>query len=322
VLRAIAYGNGVLVDEGEVTLPRVQQLRGTAPVVWLDVTGSGDHALLRAIGDAFGLHRLALEDVVNRHQRAKVEDYGEHEFLVLRMIDPTSPDDTEQLGMFVGPGFVLTFQERPEDCFGLIRQRLADPAGQMPRRGSDYLAYALLDAVVDAYFPVLEAIDLRLERVEAAVLQRDHGDSVVHELHGVRRHLVLLRRALWPLREALASLVRGEVRHFSPEVRPYLRDVQDNVVQLLDLVDSYRETSSSLMDLHLSSVNHRLNEVIKLLTIISTIFIPLTFLVGVYGMNFDWMPELRVWWAYPTCLSVMVVLAGGMLWWFRRRGWL
>jgi magnesium transporter len=319
---AIGFGPNGLEDRQPIGFDDLVALRRKWPVVWLDVAGFGDLDLLQRIGDEFGLHRLALADVVNLQQRAKVEDYSTHEFLVLRMIDPTSADDTEQLGMFVGPGFVLTFQERPGDCFGLVRQRLLDPDSQMRKRGGDYLAYALLDAVVDAYFPAMEEVDGRLERVEEAILTGGDPAPLVRELHAVRRRLLLLRRALWPLREATSTLVRGEAKHFSVEVRPYLRDVLDHVVQLLDLLENYREMSSSLMDLHLSTVNHRLNEVMKLLTIIATIFIPLTFIVGVYGMNFDWMPELRVWWGYPLCLVLMAGIAGGMLWWFRRRRWL
>ena len=319
---AIGFGHEALCTHTPIDLAALPALRAKWPVVWIDVTGFADLDLLRAIGAEFGLHRLALEDVLNRNQRAKVEDYGAHQFLVLRMVDPTNRDDTEQLGLFVGPGFVLTFQERAGDCFGLMRKRLADPEGQMRKRGSDYLAYALLDAVVDAYFPVVEEADARLEVIEEGVLAGRADAQIVPELHAVRRCLLLLRRAIWPLREATSALVRGEAKHFSPEVWPYLRDVNDHVVQLLDLLENYREMSSSLMDLHLSMVNHRLNEVMKLLTVISTIFIPLTFLVGVYGMNFKYMPELQQWWGYPACWLVMIVTAALMLRWFRKRRWL
>ncbi|MBM4060305.1 MAG: magnesium/cobalt transporter CorA [Planctomycetes bacterium] len=321
-LTAICYGPSHFEPARRVSVAELAELRHRAPVVWIDVTGFGDVATLRAVGDGFGLHRLSLEDVLNLQQRAKVEDFGDHLFLVLRMVDPTDADETEQLGLFVGPGFVLTFQERPGDCFGLVRQRLQDPGGRLRRHGSDYLAYALLDAVVDAYFPVVEDLDERLERVEQGVLGGQLGAAAVPELHALRRRLLVLRRAIWPLREATSSLARGEAKHFSAQVHPYLRDVHDHVVQLLDLLESCRELASSLMDLHLSTLNHRLNEVMKLLTIISTIFIPLTFLVGIYGMNFDSMPELRQWWGYPACLLLIVVVAAGMLRWSRRRHWL
>jgi magnesium transporter len=319
---AIGFGVGGLVEKASLTVEEIPAMRRACGVVWIDVVGLGDLAMMRRLGEEFGIHRLALEDVVNVNQRAKVEDYGDHEFLVLRMIDPTQPTDTEQFALFVGADFVVTFQERPGDCFGMVRQRLRDPKGQMQKRGCDYLAYALLDSVVDAYFPVLERMDQRLEVIEQTILEGNAGPNSVPDLHAVRRCLVELRRAVWPLREAMSNLVRGQTKHFSPDVHPYLRDVHDHVVQLLDLLENYREMCSSLLDLHLSMVNHRLNEVMKLLTVISTIFIPLTFVVGVYGMNFDWMPELRVWWGYPLCLLVMLSVALAMLRWFRRRGWL
>ncbi len=319
---AIGFGPEGVIELNPIEVEAIKTLRPSCNVVWIDVTGFGDVALLKHLGELFDLHRLALEDVVNLHQRAKVEDYGAHEFLVLRMVDQTNTRETEQLGMFVGPGFVLTFQERPGDCFDLVRQRLRDPNGQIQKRGSDYLAYALLDAVVDAYFPVLEGLDGRLEQIEGAILDGHEGAAAVRELHAVRRCLLVVRRALWPLREATSTLVRGEAKHFSADVQPYLRDVHDHVVQLLDLLENHREMTSSLLELHLSTVNNKLNEVMKLLTIIATIFIPLTFLVGVYGMNFDWMPELRVWWGYPACLLLMVTIAASMLVWFRRRRWI
>lgn len=321
VLAAIGFGPEEVATHATIDLAALPALRAKWPVVWIDVTGFADLDLLRAIGAQFGLHRLALEDVLNRNQRAKVEDYGAHQFLVLRMVDPTNRDDTEQLGLFVGPGFVLTFQERAGDCFGLVRKRLADPTGQMRKRGSDYLAYALLDAVVDAYFPVVEDADARLEVIEEGVLAGRADAQIVPELHAVRRCLLTLRRAIWPLREATSALVRGEAKHFSPEVWPYLRDVNDHVVQLLDLLENYREMSSSLMDLHLSMVNHRLNEVMKLLTVISTIFIPLSFLVGVYGMNFEWMPELKWKLGYPMVWAVIFTVAVTMLLVFRKKKW-
>jgi magnesium transporter len=321
-MSALGFGPEGVVERSPVAMRELEALRARCTVLWVDVVGFRDVEVLRQLAAMFGLHRLALEDVVNLQQRAKVEGYGTHEFLVLRMVDPTNTRDTEQLGMFVGLAFVLTFQERLGDCFDLVRQRLRDPQGSMQKRGSDYLAYALIDAVVDAYFPVLEGLDTRLEQIEETVLSLREGNSSVQDLHVVRRSLLELRRALWPLREATSTLARGQVQHFSADIQPYLRDVHDHVVQLIDLLENHREMTSSLLELHLSTVNHRLNEIMKLLTVIATIFIPLTFLVGVYGMNFEWMPETDVWWGYPVCLLVIAVIAASMLVWFRRRGWI
>lgn len=320
-LTVIGYGQAGINERSAADIGSIESARRSSSVVWVDVTGVRDIDVLRQLAEQFNLHRLALEDLVNVDQRAKVEDFHDCVFLVVRMIDPTGAFDTEQFAMFVGADFVLTVQERPGDCFGMVRNRLRDPKGQMQKRGADYLAYALLDAVVDAYFPVLERMDARLEAIEVGILEGRANTNAVPDLHGARRCLLELRRAVWPLREAVSVLARGENRFFSRDVHPYLRDVGDHVVQLIDLLENYREITSSLLDLHLSSVNHKLNEVMKLLTVISTIFIPLTFLAGVYGMNFKWMPETGVWWGYPLVVAVMVVTAFIMLRWFRRRGW-
>jgi magnesium transporter len=321
-IRVIGYGQAGVFEHNDADLAKIEALRRTSSVVWVDVTGVRDIALLKQLAEQFNLHRLALEDIVNVNQRAKVEDFQDQVFVILRMIDPGNLYDTEQFAMFVGADFVLTVQERPGDCFGMVRNRLRDPKGQMQKRGADYLAYALLDAVVDAYFPVLERMDARLEAIEVGILEGRANANAVPDLHSSRRCLLELRRAVWPLREAISALARGENRFFSHDVHPYLRDVGDHVVQLIDLLENYREITSSLLDLHLSTVNHKLNEVMKLLTVISTIFIPLTFLAGVYGMNFSWMPETQVWWGYPVLLTVMLVTALFMLRWFRRRGWI
>lgn len=320
-IAATGFGSAGVVERQGIEAAQIEELRKQAAVLWVDVVGLANVEVIRQVGDQFGLHRLAIEDVVNVNQRAKVEDFGDHLFVVLRMVDASKAHETEQFAMFLGADFVLTFQERVGDCFGMIRQRLCDPKGQMQKRGADYLAYALLDAVVDAYFPTLEQMDSRLEAIELEILDGKATENVVPDLHGARRCLLELRRAVWPLREATSSLARGENQHFSEDVHPYLRDVADHVVQLLDLLENYREMTASLLDLHLSSVNHRLNEVMKLLTVISTIFIPLTFVVGVYGMNFEYMPELKQWWGYPAVMVVMLGIGIGMLRWFRKRGW-
>lgn len=321
-LRVIAFSDGELLDE------RPQSPFGLAAVVerhkvtWLDVVGICEVEILRAVADVFALHRLAIEDVANPRQRAKVEDYGDHEYVVTRMLSVQDPSETEQLSLFVGKDFVITFQERAGDCWDEVRKRLLDPRGRLRTHGADYLAYALLDAVVDAYFPVLEQYGDAMELIEEKILSMEPEREVVQTLHDLRRHMLVMRRALWPLREASATLMRGEMPNFGPELRPYLRDVHDHVVQLLDLLENYREMGSSLMEVHLSTVSNKLNEVMKVLTIIATIFIPLTFLVGVYGMNFKHMPEIDYWWAYPALWGIMLTTAAGMLWWFRRRQWL
>lgn len=314
--------DGGCAEERDVTLERALELRRQGGVVWLAVAGLGDVDMLRRIGEAFALHRLALEDVAHTHQRPKLEDYPEHQFVVLRMLDTTLPGETEQMCMFLGDDFVLTFEEHSGDCFDPVRARLRDPKSRLRKNGPDYLAYALVDAIVDAYFPAMESLGDRLESVEEAVVTGGAPAAVVRDLHQARRELLVARRALWPLRDVMGLLMRGDSTRISAETRVYLRDVHDHVVQLLDLLENYRELGASLTELHLASASIRLNEVMKVLTLIATIFIPLTFVVGVYGMNFENMPELRWRYGYPGVLAAMFAIVVGMLVFFRKRGWL
>ena len=313
---------GTLTELPDATLERVRELRELGGTIWVAVAGLGDVEVLRQLGEMFSLHRLALEDVAHTHQRPKLEDYPEHQFLVLRVLDPTHPGETEQLCMFLGDDFVLTFEEHPGDCFDPVRHRLRDPSSRIRRNSVDYLAYALMDAIVDAYFPAMEALGDRLEAVEESVVEGSAPAAVVRELHETRRELLVARRALWPLREVMAGLMRADSVRVTTETRVYLRDVYDHVVQLLDLLENYRELGASLTELHLASASIRLNEVMKVLTMIATIFIPLTFVVGVYGMNFQHMPELEWRYGYPVVILVMFGIAVSMLVWFRKRGWL
>lgn len=328
-LRVIAYGPD-RIEERVLTDPQeIVPLLGQWPVVWVDVDGLGDVSVLERLGSLFGLHRLALEDVLNLHQRPKAERYGEHLFLVARM--PVAQEsgalETEQLSIFLGSNFLITFQERPGgDCFDPVRARLAGGKGRSRTSGPDYLAYALLDSVVDAYYPVLESCGDRLDELEEELFGRT-PPGAARRVHQVRRDLLTVRRAVWPLREELATLVRDPDPLVAAETRVYLRDCYDHVVQMIDLLETYRDLGAGLMEIYLSLLSHRMNEIMKVLTIMASIFIPLTFIVGVYGMNFDtsWpanMPELRWRYGYPVVMAVMAAIAGGMLLYFRRRGWL
>jgi magnesium transporter len=297
--------------------------------VWFDIDDTPDAELLEFFGNLLGLHPLAVADVANVPQRPKHETYEGFDFVVLRMIAPPKPGammEPEQLSLFLGDRWVVTFQERPGDCFEAVRARLRAGTGNLRAYGADYLAYAIIDAVVDQYFPVVEALGDRLEQVEDTILSSANM-PVMSQLHGTRREFITLRRAIWPLRELLGQATREGVGLFTSRTRVYLRDCYDHSVQLIDLVENYRELSSSLMELHLAAVGFRTNEVMKVLTIISTIFLPLTFIAGVYGMNFDtaheWnMPELRWRFGYAFSLLLMAASAIGMLLFFRRKGWL
>jgi magnesium transporter len=320
-LHAFSYDATHLVEQDVPDVETLDQLRAEQRVLWLDVQGLGDEGMLRRLGDLFGLHPLLLADVVNVGQRPKVEAYDNVHLIVTRTVEPNGRDlSVEQMSIVLGPRFVLSIQERPGDPIDPVRERLR-AGGVIRRMHADYLAYALLDTVVDGYFPVLETLGEDLERLEEDVIGAP-GPHSLEEIHRARRRLVTLRRTIWPLREELASLSRDDTGAFSRPVRIYVRDTYDHAVQAVDVVETYRELTGSLMDVYLSSMSQRTNDVMKVLTVVSTIFIPLTFIVGVYGMNFEWMPELRVLWAYPMVWAVLIALGGGLYATFRARGWL
>lgn len=290
--------------------------------LWLNIDGLGDGAVLARIAEVFGLHPLAMEDIVNLHQRPKTEDFGTQQFIVLRMPRPDAAAfETEQVSLVLGKGFVLSFQERQGDVFDQVRQRLRNPERAIRARGPDYLCYALLDAVIDAAFPLIESLAERIEAMEDAAVFGT-ADLAMSQIHDQKRQILMLRGALAPLREVLSALMREDHPLVGETARLYLRDCLDHVAQQTDALASLREVTTGLVDILLSSQAHRTNEVMRVLTLISTIFIPLTFVAGLYGMNFAVMPELGWRWGYPIVLAVMALIAAGLLWWFYRIGWL
>ena len=301
-IRVMAYDQQRVVEKKIEALGELHEFLGKWPVVWVDVVGLGSEETLRAIAQMFHIHPLALEDVVHAHQRAKVEAYDENLFIVMRIPDASNEQLCEQFSLFLGKNYLVTFQERPGDSFDLIRTgiRLKDSAA---RHGvqPDYLAYRLIDAAIDAYYPVLESLGDHLDELDdpAAIENLHVGFG---ELHVVRRELLMLRRAIWPLRDAISEL-RSEITPFVTDAtRVYLRDCYDHSVQLIDLLESYRDIAGDVRDYYLSTISNRMNEVMKTLTVIATIFMAITFIAGVYGMNFNtsaspWnMPELN--WKY------------------------
>jgi magnesium transporter len=327
VLRVIAYGPDDFVEEKVTSIDDVAAYLAKWPVVWLNVDGLGDVTLLERLGGMFRLHPLALEDVTTLNQRAKLEEYSDHLFFVARMAEFTERIQTEQVSLFMGPHFVVTLQEKPGDCLDPVRERIRNGRGRVRSAGPDYLSYAILDAIVDGYFPILEAYSERLEEMEEEVILRPTDDALL-EIRRVKRDLLRLRRAVWPLREALSSAMREGSTYFTEDTGVYLRDCYDHVIQAIDMVETYRELGSGLMDAHMSSVSNRMNEVMKVLTIFASIFIPLTFIAGIYGMNFNpeasrWnMPELNQPYGYIGAWAVMVLVAVIMMLYFRAKGWL
>lgn len=328
-LAVMAFGPDIIDEIEQPTVARIAELRGRHPVLWVDVAGLADIDLVSRLGDVFGLSALALEDAINVHQRPKVEEFDDHIFAVVRMVYRSAPDrapETEQVSLFFGADFILTFQERPGDVFHAVRERVRRNRGRIRRLGPDYLAYALIDAVVDGYFPLIESYGEEIEALEDAVIAGPEA-SQVERLHHIRRNLLLLRRAIWPTREMINTLIRDETPLVAGQTRMFLRDAYDHTIQLMDFVETYRDIASSLLEVYLSSMSARLNEVMKVLTIIATIFMPLSFLAGVWGMNFErdspWnMPELGWYYGYPLALLVMGSVAVALAWYFRRRGWL
>jgi magnesium transporter len=318
----IRYGRETLHLESDIGPDQIRSSLTEPGCTWVDVQGIGDETILRSLGDLFQLHPLLLEDMVNVPQRPKVERYGELTLLVARMFVPGNDSlAAEQVSIVFGHRFVLTVQQRPGDVFDPIRRRLDRGGGVIREQGSDYLAYALLDTIVDAYYPVLEGMSDRLEALEEEVIQRPEHDSVAR-IYALKRQLLEFRRTVWPQREALGAAVRDDEGGFTAAVRVYLRDTYDHCVQVIDVIETYREMAGGLLDVYLSTESNRMNEVMKVLTIMASIFIPLTFIAGVYGMNFEHMPELQRRNAYPVVLFVMAGSAVGMIWWFYRKGWL
>ena len=299
-------------------------------VAWIDVKGLGHAATLEQLGQVFKLHPLLLEDIVNVPQRPKVEETDDQLLVIARMVTLVTEEErfiTEQVSFVLGAHYLLSVQEEPDyDCFAGVRERIRSSKGTIRQMGADYLLYALLDAIVDGFFPVLEHYGEQLELLEDEVVANPSA-TTLEKIHRMKRELLTLRRAIWPQRDAINSLIRDGNALITPEVRVYLRDCYDHAIQVLDMVEMYREVASSLMDVYLSSVSNRMNEIMKFLTVMSSIFIPLTFIAGIYGMNFNtekspWnMPELNHPWGYFICLMSMIAIAIGLLTLFWRWGW-
>jgi len=321
-MRAMVFGADALEEIEVETVDHARRLRGPDRTLWLNIDGIGDEAVLRGLADAFGLHALALEDVVNSGQRPKVDEYDGHIYVVAHMALPGDETlGTEQFSLFLGDDFVLTFQEgHPGDCFESVRDRLRRNSGRIRRGGACYFAYALLDAVVDAWFPVLDRYGAALHILEEEVLARPHVSQMLR-IRRVKWELLTMLRAVMPLRDVFTTLMREGNGLVRPETRIFLRDCHDHAVRIVEEAETYREIDASLMELYHSSVSNRMNEVMKFLTVVSAIFIPLTFVAGVYGMNFEYMPELKWEFGYPASLGFMVSAAVSMVAYFRYRGW-
>jgi len=298
--------------------------RESPTVTWINVIGLHDTGLIRDLGARFGVHSLALEDIVSIHQRPKFEDFDDNLFLVGRMLrlEGTAKDVvSEQLSLVVGHGYVISFQERPGDVFDPVRERLRRGRGRIRTRGADYLAYCLLDTLIDHYLLVTEAFGEAVEDLEVRLLDAQSDDPLA-TIHHLKRELIDLRRTAWPLRDVVTGLLRSESTLIDNDTVPFLRDASDHISHVGEAIEMFREMLNSLQDLSMANASNRLNDVMKVLTIFASIFVPLTFVAGIYGMNFENMPELGWRWSYPFFWGVIVVAASGMLVYFRRKRWL
>ncbi len=322
-IHVIDYDERRVEEHADIEAGACEAFRASPGVSWIDVVGLHDPDVVGEMGAIFGLHPLVQEDILNTNQRPKVEVYDDYVYVVIRMFMPDAANGSmtsEQVSIIIGKGFLISFQEAPGDVFEGVRTRIRTGKARIRKSGPDYLAYALMDGVIDRYFVILDDLGQRISLLEDEVLT-DPRDTIQHEIYLFKRELLTLRKMIWPLREMTSVLQRTESGILEPGTAVYLRDLYDHSVQVLDAVETMREITLSLMDIYLSSLSNRMNAIMKVLTMIATIFIPLTFIAGVYGMNFEFMPELGWKWAYPAVLLVMALLTLVMVIYFRRKRW-
>ena len=312
-------------QEREVrTIEECFVFKDTPTVTWINIDGLHQIEILEKLGECYGFHPLVLEDILNTDQRPKMEDYGDYLYIVLKMLstnDKSGETETEQVSLILGPNFIFSFQEKEGDVFDPIRERIRSGKGRIRKMGADYLAYALLDSIVDNYFTIMEKLGETIEFLEEELVTQPTPETL-QTIHQLKRELIFLRKAVWPLREVISGLERGELVLIKEATRIYLRDVYDHTIQVIDTIETFRDMISGMLDIYLSSVSNRLNSVMKVLTIIATIFMPLTLIAGIYGMNFKFMPELEWRWGYPMVWVLMIVISVSMLIYFKKKRWL
>jgi magnesium transporter len=312
-------------EEREVqSIDECVDYRDRPTVTWINIDGLHDVEVMEQIGRTFNLHPLVLEDIMSTDQRPKMEDYENYIFIICKMLSYNDQEDRlniEQFSLLLLPNVIISFQEKTGDVFNPVRERMRKGKGRIRRMGMDYLMYALLDAVVDNYFIVLENIGERIEDLEEELIASP-GPETLQAIHHLKRELIFLRKSVWPLREAISALERGELDLIQEKTTVFLRDVYDHTIQVIDTIETYRDMVSGVLDVYLSSVSNKMNEVMKVLTIIATIFMPMTFIAGIYGMNFKHMPELETTYGYPVVWLVVVAIGLAMLKVFRKKRWL
>ena len=323
-ITVIDYDEKDLSEKEAKSAEECFSFKDTPTVTWINVDGLHDIDLILKIGENFDLHPLVLEDIVNTTQRPKYEDYGEYVYVVLKMLYFNGDKDeikAEQVSIIIGQNFIISFQEKEGDVFNPVRERIRTSKGRIRKTGADYLAYALLDAIIDNYFIILEKLGEMIEDMEEELV-KEPSPGTLQIIHKLKTETIFLRKSVWPLREVVNSLERKESSLIRETTIPFIRDLYDHTIQVIDSVETFRDLISGMLDIYLSSISNKMNNIMKVLTIIATIFIPLTFIAGIYGMNFKFMPELEWRWSYPFIWAVMIIIFIGMLFYFRSKDWI
>ncbi len=298
--------------------------RDTKTITWINIDGIHNLPIIEKIGHCFDIHPLILEDIANTSQRPKLEDLGDYIFIVSKMLyfnEEINEIRAEQVSIILGSNFIISFQEKEGDVFGLIRDRIKNDKGRIRKMGADYLGYSLIDAIVDHYFIILEKLEDMVEELDERLLNNPNP-KLLETIHGLKGDMIFLRKSVWPIREVISNLQRSESKLIKKTTNMFLRDLYDHTIQVIDTIETLKDMVSGMIDIYLSSVSNRMNEVMKVLTIFAAIFIPLTFIAGIYGMNFKYMPELEWTWGYFGALGLMIVVAGLLLIYFKKKRWL
>ncbi|NJD52534.1 MAG: magnesium/cobalt transporter CorA [Candidatus Methanoperedens sp.] len=323
-IRILDYDENQFEEKEARTIEECFPFKDKPTTTWINIDGLHQVDIIEKIGNKFGFHPLLLEDILNTEQRPKIEDFETHIYIVLKMLyynEKTHNIDIEQISIIFGHNFVISFQEKEGNIFDPIRERIRTGKGRTRKMGADYLSYSLVDFIVDSYFSILEKLGENIEDVEETMITNPKP-ATLHGIHCLKRKMISLRKSVWPLRDVLSALERSDSALIQEQTRIYLKDVYDHTIQVIDTIETYRDVLSGMLDVYLSSISNKMNEIMKVLTIIATIFIPLTFIAGVYGMNFEFMPELRWRWGYPAVWIVMTCVGISMLVYFRKKKWI
>lgn len=322
-IKVFDYDENSFQEKEMKTADECASFKNSLTASWINVDGIHDAGIVQSLGDVFQIHPLALEDIMNTNQRPKIDEGKTYDFIVLKMIEfneATKTIEVEQVSLVLGANYVISFQEDAQDLFNSVRDRLRSGNSRIRRLPSDYLMYALMDKIVDNYFTIIEKLGERLDAIEDAIDENPTA-NVLQEIKNLKRETLQLKKSIWPLREVINAILRGETAFVKTEQLPYFRDLYDHTIQVIDTIETYRDLLSGILDIYMSTVSVKMNQVMKVLTIISTIFIPLTFIVGVYGMNFKNMPELEWHYGYFEVIGLMLAVSLGLIYYFRRKGW-